>query len=416
MTVRATSSDGSFNTQVMTISVNAVQEQELFYFTVQSNFSPAQGVSFADEDIIVYDGTDFSSYFDGSVFGLAGYTINAFAIHQGGVYMSFYTPGSVQGIAFDDSDVLRFIPTLPGDNTTGTWELYFDGSDVGLSSGGEDIDAISFDPDGKLLVSTLDRFRVPGVSGNDEDLILFDDTSLGLNTSGTWTMYFDGSDVGLGNQSSEDVDAVSVASDGTIYLSTIGNFSVSGISGKNEDVFVFHPNQLGNNTSGSYDSQLYFNGIVEGGLGSNNIGAIFIPSSNNSGAGGLSTTSVDSAATSPVANVIDAVDYPATVATNLPRLANVVPVIISSPVDSGLKSDKVDRGPQGVSQSGSNLVSPTVSVAAERLTISGNGSDATAAHGRSQRIGGQEIDQLLEEYLQGSLDFKDLATVLGSLL
>ena len=79
----------------------------------------------------------------------------------------------------------------------------------------------------------------------DEDILAFTPTTLGANTSGTWAMYFDGSDVGLAETNNEDIDALDVAANGDIYLSTIGVFSVTGVSGDDEDVFVCAPDFTG---------------------------------------------------------------------------------------------------------------------------------------------------------------------------
>src|SRR6185369_7376502 len=73
----------------------------------------------------------------------------------------------------------------------------------------------------------------------DEDLLRCDGT-FPVPSTCTWTMYFDGSDVGLDTTDltyDEDVDGVAV-SGADIYLSTNGNFSVSGLSGQGRDVFV----------------------------------------------------------------------------------------------------------------------------------------------------------------------------------
>ena len=80
---------------------------------------------------------------------------------------------------------------------------------------------------------------VPGVSGtvDDSDIVKFTATSLGASTAGSFELYFDGSDVGLGSSSDEDIYALAVDTTGEIYLSTRGNFSVSGLSGADEDVW-----------------------------------------------------------------------------------------------------------------------------------------------------------------------------------
>ena len=63
---------------------------------------------------------------------------------------------------------------------------------------------------------------------------------------------------------------------GKIYLSTVGNFAVTGVSGANEDVLVFNPTTLGTTTSGSYASTLYFGGSAFG-LAESDIYAIDLP-------------------------------------------------------------------------------------------------------------------------------------------
>ena len=115
------------------------------------------------------------------------------------------------------------------------------------------------------MISTRGNPSVPGVTGaRDEDILAFTPTALGNTTSGTWAMYFDGSDVGLADNSNEDVDALDVAPNGDIYLSTIGVFSVTGVSGDDEDVFVCTPTSLGSVTACTYSSVLYFDGSTWG--------------------------------------------------------------------------------------------------------------------------------------------------------
>jgi hypothetical protein len=117
---------------------------------------------------------------------------------------------------------------------------------------------------------------VPGLSGlADEDLLIFTPTSLGANTSGAWALYFDGSDVGLTTNDAEDVDAAAVAANGDIYLSTVGNFSVAGLSGQDEDVFVCKPTTLGAATACNGFS-LFFDGTAHG-LSTEDVDAIDLP-------------------------------------------------------------------------------------------------------------------------------------------
>jgi hypothetical protein len=162
----------------------------------------------------------------------------------------------------DESDILRFVPTSTGDVTAGTWQWYFDGSDVGLSGTYEDVDAFAFAPDGRLLISTVDTVSVTGASGADEDLLAFSPTALGAATSGSWALYFDGSDVGLASNSNEDVNGAWVDAAGKIYLTTLGSFGVTGVSGDGSDIFVCTPGSLGSTTTCTW--AMYWDGSVQG--------------------------------------------------------------------------------------------------------------------------------------------------------
>ncbi len=98
---------------------------------------------------------------------------------------------------------------------------------------------------------------------SDSDIVRFTGV-LGPDTSGSFSVFFDGSDVGLGGtwRSSEGIDAVSVDAAGDLYLSTTGSFSVSGVSGGDEDVFRFTPTSLGSTTAGAF--QLFLDGSTVG--------------------------------------------------------------------------------------------------------------------------------------------------------
>jgi hypothetical protein len=86
-------------------------------------------------------------------------------------------------------------------------------------------------------------------------------------------MYFDGSDVGL-TASAEDIDGVAVKN-GNVYLSTTGNFGVTGLSGADEDVFACNSATTGPTTSCASFS-LFFDGSLFG-LAGNDLFAIDLP-------------------------------------------------------------------------------------------------------------------------------------------
>src|SRR3990172_1798813 len=250
------------------------------YLSLGSNGSVG-GVSANDEDILRFNGATWAMYFDGSDVGVGGVDVNAFTIMDADtVLMSFDNTVTVNGLTFEDWDIARFDATDPtslGDITAGSFSLYFDGNDVGLDTSAENVDAIELLSDGRLLISTTGNPAVPGVtSGRDEDLLAFTPTSLGDATSGTWAMYFDGSDVELATSSSEDVDGVDVAANGDIYLTTTGPFGVAGVSGDDEDIFVCTSPSPGDATACTYSPPLYFDGSAWG-LAANDVDAINLP-------------------------------------------------------------------------------------------------------------------------------------------
>jgi subtilisin family serine protease len=213
----------------------------------------------ADEDIVAYDlsnGT-WSWIFDGSDVGLSGLTIGGMSrLANGDILLSFTVAGSVPGLiggpsgsTVDDSDIVRFTPTTLGATTSGTFNFYFDGSDVGLTANDEEIDGIAL-VSGRIAISTIGNFSGTGASGVDKDLFLFTATTLGSVTSGSFSVHFDGSDVGL-TTTNEDIDAAGVTSAGALLLSTLGGFSVPGVSGADEDVLQF-TGTFGSTTSGTY--------------------------------------------------------------------------------------------------------------------------------------------------------------------
>ena len=269
--------DGTSSVNVVVEDSNGGSANTTFIWTVNSGSNTIyvsstssvslDGVNYQDEDILAFDTTDntWSLYLDGSDIGLSGSRtrdINAFhIIDDGSILMSFVSATTIPDVGtIDDSDIIRFVPISTGSSTSGTFEIYFDGSDVRLSTDAEDIDALYVLSDGRIIMSTIGNANVTGQTWRDEDLLIFTPSSLGTNTSGAWQLYFDGSDVGLGDSGTEDIFGVWVANDGEIFLSTRGDFSVSGLSGGLGDVLRFIPDSLGSDTSGTFS--LFWEGSV----------------------------------------------------------------------------------------------------------------------------------------------------------
>lgn len=202
-----------------------------------------QGIPFAEEDVLAFDIEQgaWSLFFDGSVFGLdvnsAG--VDAFTrLEDGSLLISLTRATVLPNLGeVDDSDILRLIPGGGEGIAAGQWELYFDGSDVGLTANGEDVDAVTMGADGALYLSFLGRFDVDGLIARDEDIVRFIPETLGPDTTGVWRAFFNGTMVGLGPSRSEDVWGAHISGD-EIYLTSRSKFNVLGLSGQTADVFA----------------------------------------------------------------------------------------------------------------------------------------------------------------------------------
>ena len=230
-----------------------------------SSNGTVSGLSYKDEDILSYTGSSgWSMLFDGSDVGVGNTDVDAFHLMaDGSILMSFDKPINLSTLGLvADADIVKFTPTQLGNTTSGSFSLYFDGSDVELTTANEDIDAIALDAGGNLVLSTLGSFSVLGLSGADEDLFRFVATSLGSNTSGSWSLLFDGSDVAL-TAGAEDLDGTWIdPANSKLYLATRGDFSavgsVNSVSGDNNDIFGCTPLSTGANTNCNFFT--FFNG------------------------------------------------------------------------------------------------------------------------------------------------------------
>ncbi len=263
-------------TNTPTNTPTPVPSGALLYLTVRG--STLGGFSATQDDIVSFDGSGFSMLFDGSDVGLSGHNIDAFAVVDSDtILMSFDDSAAIPGIGgtVDDSDIVEFTATSLGASTSGTFAIFFDGSDVGLTRSAEDIDALDLLPNGDLVISTRGSFGVPGLSGRDEDIARFTPSSTGALTAGTWNAHLDNSDVGL-SSSSEDIDALAMDASSNVYESTLGNFRANGLSGADDDVFSFTPTTTGSSTSGTFNSPVFFDGGAHG-LSSDDVVGLDLP-------------------------------------------------------------------------------------------------------------------------------------------
>ncbi len=212
-------------------------------------------LAFDDSDILalVVDSTgqliDAGIYFDGSDVGLTTgkEDIKAFALDdQGNIYVTLKGKGTVttpQGnLIVGVNDILKFTPTSLGTTTAGTWDWYFDGSDVGLFGDDERIEGLSFLPGGDLVISIHERGNVPGVGQvQSGDLLRFSFTNQGFGTTaGTWSRWLGASTLGFSPRDSE-LNALWVSSDGNrVGFSADDDYRHGNWRAQDEDILMFN--------------------------------------------------------------------------------------------------------------------------------------------------------------------------------
>ncbi len=209
--------------------------------SMQQAGTTADGLDYSPEDIIAVtdegSGPEWFTYFDGSEHGLTPkHALNAFSFNEqlvfaaGGnaptaqddelyipeLYMTFRPnsikvpgiPGRVLG-----QDIVKYTETDPSD--VGTFEMLFDGSDVGLTTAMERIDGLGYwapetypdplyedaCPAGIFFITTQGLYRVTGeegqIVGSGFDVLLFCATNVGPNTTGFWYRVFNNRDYGF---------------------------------------------------------------------------------------------------------------------------------------------------------------------------------------------------------------------------
>lgn len=170
------------------------------------------GIAFDDSDLALLSrngsgGFDLSMLLDGSDVGLTTNSESIDAVtglSDGSWLISTRGSGSVPAgstsLNFAAEDILRFTPSSLGSNTTGSWSLYADMSDVSITGTSENVTALSAAADGRLFVTTSGNASAPGLSAANEDVFLFRPTGLGALTTGSFDglLTFDGSLYGLG--------------------------------------------------------------------------------------------------------------------------------------------------------------------------------------------------------------------------
>lgn len=121
------------------------------------------------------------------------------------------------------------------------------------------IDAFARLDQRRLLMSFASNGQPDGLEDAPEaavtgsDILMYTATELGTNTEGTWSMFFDGSDVGLAGGRAN-IDALAVAPDGSLIISLQGAYRMDGLGIVDDSALLrFRPTSLGSDTQGTWE-------------------------------------------------------------------------------------------------------------------------------------------------------------------
>jgi hypothetical protein len=121
-----------------------------------------------------------------------------------------------------------------------------------------DINAFHVETNGTLLLSFIAPIEVPDVGHVERsDIVRFVPTTFGEATAGAFSWVFDGSDVEL-DEFNKAIDAIGRTPDGRLVVSVSSNVTVGGMEVDDSDLLLFTDSTLGEATAGTWAR--YFDG------------------------------------------------------------------------------------------------------------------------------------------------------------
>lgn len=219
-------------------------------------------IPFAPADILAFDlaANRWQVYFDGSDVGIRE-NLNAFELDEDGTIL--LALGRAQTIkdfgTVTPQDVVRFIPSILGANTAGRFEWVLDGSSSQLTGSSERIDALGLTDRGSLALSTMGTARMSWANGGMLKAQNEDIFARNLVT-GVWSMHTDGTAVlGLGP---ENINGLWIdASTGDLFVTIQGAFNLGDVAGNSKDIVKLKPDL---STPGGYRPTLFWDGSAFG--------------------------------------------------------------------------------------------------------------------------------------------------------
>lgn len=129
--------------------------------------------------------------------------------------------GTIPDFRYKNEDIVAYTPA------TQQFALFFDGSACGLADA--NLDDFAITGDGTLLFTLRSKFTIPGLGEvDDSDVVSY---TAGSADCGAFGIRLRGADVGL-TKGAEDIDALDLAADGSLLISTIGTAKVPSSSGE----------------------------------------------------------------------------------------------------------------------------------------------------------------------------------------
>jgi hypothetical protein len=193
--------------------------------SVEATGTVVGGVSYSRFDVVWFDPLTNTSQLvlGNSVFGQST-RLDALQLLPGGQIVLSIAPNSrtLAGVPIRDGDVVLYDPVA------GAATILL--SESGFASGA-DVDAVQLLPNGHLLLSTEDNETLFGVSFRDGDVVEWDPLGGGVSVVFSESLFAGG----------EDVDALWLGSDGSLYLSTRSNAVLAGLSFQANDLVRYDP-------------------------------------------------------------------------------------------------------------------------------------------------------------------------------
>ncbi len=190
----------TFSPSYYTLHLMFVDWPILFSFTRPGTLG---GVAFQPGDIVRYSPLHdaWSMHFDASDVGLRGNLV-AFS-GSDGLLLTYATAQNVSDVGrVRPQDVLQFYAQSLGEDTSGYFYLRMGGTDVGLTTAAESIDALAGSNSSYIVdLSTKGNARLPmsvgSLTAQRDDVLSIDGDSTGQITGGDWSSTLDGLAMGI---------------------------------------------------------------------------------------------------------------------------------------------------------------------------------------------------------------------------